>query len=85
MQRIIQQLVDRVLVDYLAQTALFRGLASRAVNAKKTAAERSVQAAMDSRVAAGEAGQQATSFLSKMKDELMKLDDQLEKAARNGR
>ena len=85
MQRVIQQLVDRIVVDYLAQTSLFRNMAARAVNAKKAAAEKGAQAAVDSQAAVGDVGKSAHGMLARLRDELMKVEEQMEKAARNGR
>lgn len=85
MQRVIQQLVDRIVVDYLAQTPVFRAVATRAVNAKKAAADKGVQAAVDSQAAAGNAGKSAQGLLTRMRDELMKMEEQMEKAAKTGR
>ena len=81
MQRVLQQLMDKVVVEWLANTPVMRAIAHRAVNAQKDVVQKAGEASTSARAQAAESGGSLHSWLSDMKEGLHKLDSELEKAA----
>ncbi len=85
MQRILQQLADKFVVEWLANSSVMRTLASRAHMAKNTAVSKSAEAGAAARTKAAERSTDVAGMLGKFKDELMKLESELEKSSRTKR
>jgi len=82
MQRILQQLADKFVVEWLANSSVMRTLATRAHTAKNTAISKSTEAGAAARTHATERSTNVAGMLGKFKDELMKLESELEKTSR---
>lgn len=85
MQRILQQLADKFVVEWLANSTVMRSLATRAHSAKNTAISKSAEAGAAARTQASERGTDVAGMLGKFKNELMKLESELEKSSRSQR
>jgi hypothetical protein len=85
MQRILQQLADKFVVEWLANSTVMRTLATRAHVAKNGAIEKSAQAGSSARERATQGSTDIAGMLGKFRNELMKLESDLERTSRSKR